>query len=193
MSTRAACAQLCVGATSTPSISAPKLTLTLTLTSTPYHSQEYDALGAPDQRSRARRRHLVNAAAPHTAHRALPRGARRQPRWRRRRRGRVATRPRGDAQRCGAQRAKPVKHSPLTLVFKLRDIYEVESVNERSELCRTDRVIAGQTRVKLETSMYVAATNANTTIAFVVNHHASKLTVPFALYHQLPRAHRHIL
>ena len=79
-----------------------------------------------------------------TAHRALPRGARRQPRWRRRRRGRVATRPRGDAQRCGAQRAKPVKHSPLTLVFKLRDIYEVECVNERSELCRTDRVIAGQ-------------------------------------------------
>ena len=104
----------------------------------------------------------------------------------------MATRPRGDAQRCGAQRAKPVKHSPLTLVFKLRDIYEVESVNERSELCRTDRVIAGQTRVKLETSMYVAATNANTPIAFV-DHHASKLTVPFALYHQLPRAHRHIL
>jgi len=112
----------------------------------------------------------VNAAAPHTAHRALPRGARRQPQWRRRRRGRVATRPRGDAQRCGAQRAKPVKHSPLTLVFKLRDIYEVECVNERSELCRTDRVIAGQTRVKLETSMYVAATNANSTIAFVVYH-----------------------
>ena len=80
----------------------------------------------------------------------------------------MATRPRGDAQRCGAQRAKPVKHSPLTLVFKLRDIYEVECVNERSELCRTDRVIAGQTRVKLETSMYVAATNANSTIAFVV-------------------------
>ena len=33
------------------------------LTSTPYHSQEYDASGAPDQRL-ARRRHLVNAAAP---------------------------------------------------------------------------------------------------------------------------------
>ena len=39
------------------------LTLTLTLISTPYHSQEYDASGAPDQRL-ARRRHLVNAAAP---------------------------------------------------------------------------------------------------------------------------------